>query len=106
MSSISFRELDPQDRYKLLCGVVVPRPIALVTTLDENGAVNLSSLTHSSSPKLKRLAKLLYFVLVTLRQVRSMAIHAGCLTSWRDLMACISRFGEQLHHRRACRSQH
>jgi flavin reductase (DIM6/NTAB) family NADH-FMN oxidoreductase RutF len=40
MSSISFRELAPHDRYKLLCGVVVPRPIALVTTLDENGAVN------------------------------------------------------------------
>ncbi len=40
MSGISFRELDPHDRYKLLCGVVVPRPIALVTTLDENGGVN------------------------------------------------------------------
>lgn len=40
MSSISFRELAPHDRYKLLCGVVVPRPIALVTTLDENGKVN------------------------------------------------------------------
>jgi flavin reductase (DIM6/NTAB) family NADH-FMN oxidoreductase RutF len=40
MSGISFRELDPRDRYKLLCGVVVPRPIALITTLDENGAVN------------------------------------------------------------------
>src|SRR4029077_8253783 len=40
MSGISFRDLDPQDRYKLLCGVVVPRPIALVTTLDENGKVN------------------------------------------------------------------
>ena len=37
MSGISFRELDPHDRYKLLCGVVVPRPIALVTTLDANG---------------------------------------------------------------------
>ena len=40
MSGISFRELDPHDRYKLLCGVVVPRPITLVTTLDQNGAVN------------------------------------------------------------------
>jgi flavin reductase (DIM6/NTAB) family NADH-FMN oxidoreductase RutF len=40
MTSISFRELDPHDRYKLLCGVVVPRPIALVTTLDDNGVVN------------------------------------------------------------------
>jgi flavin reductase (DIM6/NTAB) family NADH-FMN oxidoreductase RutF len=40
MSGIAFRELAPHDRYKLLCGVVVPRPIALVTTLDENGLVN------------------------------------------------------------------
>lgn len=40
MSGIAFSELDPRDRYKLLCGVVVPRPIAFVTTLDENGAVN------------------------------------------------------------------
>jgi flavin reductase (DIM6/NTAB) family NADH-FMN oxidoreductase RutF len=40
MSGISFHELSAPDRYKLLCGVVVPRPIALVTTLDENGAVN------------------------------------------------------------------
>jgi flavin reductase (DIM6/NTAB) family NADH-FMN oxidoreductase RutF len=40
MSGIAFRELDPHDRYKLLCGVVVPRPIALVTTLDANGKVN------------------------------------------------------------------
>jgi flavin reductase (DIM6/NTAB) family NADH-FMN oxidoreductase RutF len=40
MSGISFANLSSLDRYKLLCGVVVPRPIALVTTLDENGAVN------------------------------------------------------------------
>jgi len=40
MSGISFPDLDPRDRYKLLCGVVVPRPIALVTTLNENGGVN------------------------------------------------------------------
>ena len=40
MTGISFRALDPHDRYKLLCGVVVPRPIALVTTCDENGVVN------------------------------------------------------------------
>jgi flavin reductase (DIM6/NTAB) family NADH-FMN oxidoreductase RutF len=40
MSGISFPDLSPLERYKLLCGVVVPRPIALVTTLDENGAVN------------------------------------------------------------------
>ena len=40
MSGISLHDLSPHDRYKLLCGVVVPRPIALVTTLDANGAVN------------------------------------------------------------------
>src|SRR6202047_5053078 len=40
MSGFSLRDLSPHDRYRLLCGVVVPRPIALVTTLDANGAVN------------------------------------------------------------------
>src|SRR3981189_3098661 len=40
MSGFPLRDLSPHDRYKLLCGVVVPRPIALVTTLDANGAVN------------------------------------------------------------------
>jgi flavin reductase (DIM6/NTAB) family NADH-FMN oxidoreductase RutF len=40
MSGFSLRELSKQDRYKLLSGIVIPRPIALVTTLDANGAVN------------------------------------------------------------------
>ena len=40
MSGVSLRDLSKQDRYKLLSGVVIPRPIALVTTLDANGAVN------------------------------------------------------------------
>jgi len=40
MSGFSLRDLSPLNRYKLLCGVVVPRPIALVTTLDANGAIN------------------------------------------------------------------
>ena len=40
MTGFPLRDLSPHDRYKLLCGVVVPRPIALVTTLDANGAVN------------------------------------------------------------------
>ena len=34
------RRLGGRDRYKLLAGVVVPRPIALVTTVDAGGAVN------------------------------------------------------------------
>jgi flavin reductase (DIM6/NTAB) family NADH-FMN oxidoreductase RutF len=40
MAGISFPDIDPRDRYKLLCGVIVPRPIALVTTCNENGLVN------------------------------------------------------------------
>src|SRR3569832_1638456 len=40
MPGLLLKDLSRQDRYKLLCAVVVPRPIALVTTLDVNGAVN------------------------------------------------------------------
>jgi len=39
-SGFSLRDLSSHDRYKLLCSIVIPRPIALVTTLDANGAVN------------------------------------------------------------------
>jgi flavin reductase (DIM6/NTAB) family NADH-FMN oxidoreductase RutF len=35
-----FAELTPAERYKLLGGLVVPRPIALVTTQDAAGRVN------------------------------------------------------------------
>jgi flavin reductase (DIM6/NTAB) family NADH-FMN oxidoreductase RutF len=35
-----FTTLPAQDRYKLLCALVVPRPIALVTTLGPDGIVN------------------------------------------------------------------
>jgi flavin reductase (DIM6/NTAB) family NADH-FMN oxidoreductase RutF len=38
--TLAFAELTPQERYKLLCAVVIPRPIALVTTLARNGVVN------------------------------------------------------------------
>src|SRR5690349_17156677 len=33
-------QVSARDRYKLLTGVVVPRPIALVTTLDSAGGIN------------------------------------------------------------------
>jgi flavin reductase (DIM6/NTAB) family NADH-FMN oxidoreductase RutF len=33
-------QLAPRDRYKLLVSTVVPRPIALVTSIDESGRVN------------------------------------------------------------------
>jgi flavin reductase (DIM6/NTAB) family NADH-FMN oxidoreductase RutF len=35
-----FATLPEIQRYKLLCGLVTPRPIALVTTLAPNGVVN------------------------------------------------------------------
>jgi flavin reductase (DIM6/NTAB) family NADH-FMN oxidoreductase RutF len=35
-----FADLTPRERYKLLIGTVVPRPIAWVTTLDAEGRVN------------------------------------------------------------------
>lgn len=35
-----FAELTPRERYKLLIGAVVPRPIALVTTISRDGVAN------------------------------------------------------------------
>jgi flavin reductase (DIM6/NTAB) family NADH-FMN oxidoreductase RutF len=35
-----FSARTPHDRYKLLCALIVPRPIALVTTLGRDGTVN------------------------------------------------------------------
>jgi flavin reductase (DIM6/NTAB) family NADH-FMN oxidoreductase RutF len=37
---VKFADLAPRQRYKLLCGLVVPRPIAWVTTVSGEGAVN------------------------------------------------------------------
>lgn len=38
--TVCFAEIEPRERYKLLCATIVPRPIALVTTIDANGVVN------------------------------------------------------------------
>src|SRR5262247_3743177 len=38
--ALKFADLAPRQRYKLLCGLVVPRPIALVSTLSPAGVVN------------------------------------------------------------------
>ncbi|VVE78476.1 flavin reductase family protein [Pandoraea sputorum] len=37
---IDFDELTPYERYKLMSSLIVPRPIALVTTLSADGTVN------------------------------------------------------------------
>jgi flavin reductase (DIM6/NTAB) family NADH-FMN oxidoreductase RutF len=39
-STFDFAALSPRERYKLLIGAVVPRPIAWVTTVDAAGVVN------------------------------------------------------------------
>ncbi len=38
--TFDFADLSARERYKLLIGAVVPRPIALVTTIDRSGVVN------------------------------------------------------------------
>src|SRR5258707_8465784 len=38
--TFDFRTLSARDRYKLRIGTVVPRPIALVTTVDPQGRIN------------------------------------------------------------------
>ena len=36
----AFADLAPRERYKLLCATIVPRPIALVTSMGADGTVN------------------------------------------------------------------
>ncbi|OWP52962.1 flavin reductase family protein [Pseudomonas nitroreducens] len=40
MLSFDFQQLSAREKYKILIGSVVPRPIALVTTIDAEGRVN------------------------------------------------------------------
>ncbi len=42
MRTLNPSEQSPQDTYKLLVGSVVPRPIAFVSSMDENGVRNLA----------------------------------------------------------------
>ena len=40
VATVSFAEIGASERYKLLCATIVPRPIALVSTVDASGVVN------------------------------------------------------------------
>ena len=40
--SINPQNCEPRQVYKLMTGIIVPRPIALVSTMDRNGAANLA----------------------------------------------------------------
>ena len=42
MHQVNLRELSAEETYKLLTGVVVPRPIAWITTQSAAGVVNLA----------------------------------------------------------------
>jgi flavin reductase (DIM6/NTAB) family NADH-FMN oxidoreductase RutF len=42
MSGIDPAHLTPVDRYRLLINAIVPRPIAWITTMEADGAVNLA----------------------------------------------------------------
>ncbi|MDP9812465.1 flavin reductase (DIM6/NTAB) family NADH-FMN oxidoreductase RutF [Rhizobium tibeticum] len=38
--SFDFETISERERYKLMIGTIIPRPIALVTTVDEHGRIN------------------------------------------------------------------
>ena len=40
MTEVDFGQISSYQRYKLMASLIVPRPIALVTTLGSNGVVN------------------------------------------------------------------
>ncbi len=46
--NFDLQTLSPRDGYKLLTGVVVPRPIALVTSMDDAGRVNAAPFSFFS----------------------------------------------------------
>jgi flavin reductase (DIM6/NTAB) family NADH-FMN oxidoreductase RutF len=50
MTSVAFdfAQLGPRERYKLLIGTVIPRPIALITTLSADGVANAGSFSFFS----------------------------------------------------------
>ena len=47
-----FASLGKHERYKILCGLVIPRPIAWVTTIGEPGRVNAAPFSFEPLAKL------------------------------------------------------
>lgn len=43
---ISIQEIDRQDKYKLLIGCIIPRPIAWVTTVGSDGVINAAPFSY------------------------------------------------------------
>src|SRR5580658_5028344 len=46
--SINPADCEPRQVYKLMTGIIVPRPVALVSTLDRNGVANLAPFSFFS----------------------------------------------------------
>ncbi|MGA9671840.1 MAG: flavin reductase family protein, partial [Terracidiphilus sp.] len=42
MLSLNPANCEPRDIYKLMTGIIVPRPVALVSSVDRNGVANLA----------------------------------------------------------------
>jgi flavin reductase (DIM6/NTAB) family NADH-FMN oxidoreductase RutF len=59
MVSISPDTLDPAAAYKILIGSVVPRPIAFVSTLNDNGTVNVAPFSFFNGVSSRPLAVML-----------------------------------------------
>ncbi len=50
MLSFDFQQLSAREKYKILIGSVVPRPIALVTTIDAEGRANAAPFSFLQRP--------------------------------------------------------
>jgi flavin reductase (DIM6/NTAB) family NADH-FMN oxidoreductase RutF len=48
--TFDFRAISARDRYKLMIGTIVPRPIASVTTIDPAGRVNAARFRCAPPP--------------------------------------------------------
>jgi flavin reductase (DIM6/NTAB) family NADH-FMN oxidoreductase RutF len=48
MLSLNPKNCDPRQVYKLMTGMIVPRPVALVSTMDRDGAANLATFSFFS----------------------------------------------------------
>lgn len=60
MPDFSFRELTGKDKKKMISGSVIPRPIALVSTISDEGVVNIAPFSYfnivSNSPAILSVA--------------------------------------------------
>ena len=62
MTEVDFQQITSYQRYKLMASLIVPRPIALVTTLGANGVVNAVKQVGLAVPLVVRLVQRLQSV--------------------------------------------